>query len=88
MVCDGASSAPITVASGVPQCTVLGPILFLFYVNNLADGLKSTVRRFADGALYCFLESDKIQISFRVICVNSRSGKNVGKWNSICLNAR
>ena len=57
VVCDGASSAPITVASGVPQGTVLGPILVLLYVNDLADGLKSTVRLFADDALlYCFLE--------------------------------
>ena len=33
--------------------------MFLLYVNDLADELKSTVRLFADDALlYCFIESD------------------------------
>ncbi|CAB4025778.1 Hypothetical predicted protein, partial [Paramuricea clavata] len=59
VVCDGATSTPITVTSGVPQSTVLGPVLFLLYINDLAEELKSTVRLFADDALlYCFIESD------------------------------
>ena len=48
MVIDGKTSDPAEVTSGVPQGTVLGPTLFLIYINNIAENINSNIRLFAD----------------------------------------
>jgi len=51
VVLDGESSDEVPVISGVPQGTVLGPILFLCHINDLPLNVKSQVRLFADDCL-------------------------------------
>ena len=51
VVVEGASSGFIPVESGVPQGSVLGPSLFLLYINDLPKGLSSVVRLFADDTM-------------------------------------
>ena len=37
--------------SGVPQGTVLGPLMFLLYINDISNNLTSHIRLFADDCI-------------------------------------
>ena len=66
VVIEGVESEAVPVDSGVPQGTVLGPLLFLCHINDLPDSVKSTVRLFADDCLlYRQIKSREDHISLQ-----------------------
>ena len=66
VVVDGVSSGLVDVDSGVPQGTVLGPILFLLHINDLPSIVSSKVRLFADDCLiYRLIKSNNDQIELQ-----------------------
>ena len=53
VIVDGSISKACKVLSGVPQGTVLGPLFFLIYINDIQDHLSpgTSIRLFADDSL-------------------------------------
>jgi retron-type reverse transcriptase len=67
VVIDGVTSNTVPVTSGVPQGTVLDPILFLIYINDFPEYLTyNKLRLFADDSIIykeitCQDDSKKLQ---------------------------
>ena len=60
VVLEGERSSEVPVTSGVPQSSVLGPLLFLLYINDLPQNIQSQVRLFVDDtAVYLTVSSFK-----------------------------
>ena len=73
---NGQSSSWTNVNGGVPQGSILGPLLFLIYINNLPDDLSSNAKLFAD---YTSLFSVVHDINASVIKLNSDL-KKINDW--------
>ena len=66
MQINGKSSGWRNIEAGVPQGSVLGPLLFLLYINDLIDGMKSDARIFADDTSL-FVVIDDPQTAFEIL---------------------
>ena len=63
MLLEGSMSTEADVISGIPQGTVLGPLFFLAFINDLPESTSSDTRLFADDALiYRHIKSNAVQM--------------------------
>uniref|UniRef100_A0A8R1EBF1 Reverse transcriptase domain-containing protein n=1 Tax=Caenorhabditis japonica TaxID=281687 RepID=A0A8R1EBF1_CAEJA len=61
IIVNGSLSLPKPVKSGVPQGSVLGPLLFLLFVNDIGDTFESKFLLFADDLKLFDVDENKIQ---------------------------
>ena len=50
---NGVLSSPLPVQAGVPQCSILSPVLFMVFINHLSDSLEHPLYLFADYSTLC-----------------------------------
>ena len=71
VVVNGTRSSIAKVTSGVPQGSVLGPVLFLLFINDLPTGISNFIKMFADDTkLYSGLrtaDDDSLQKDLEVL---------------------
>ena len=72
----GQLSAEVRVTSGVPQGSVLGPLLFLDYVNDIWRNMESTIRLFADD---CVIYRKIINNAYMKNCRRTWTGWGSGR---------
>ena len=60
VVLNGFPAGYSTIESGVPQGSVLGPLLFLIYINDLERNIKSNVNFFADDTMLFSIVNDPV----------------------------
>ena len=89
VVIDGEESESVSVTSGVPQGSVLGPILFLIYINDLPDELSSQVRLFADDtAVYLTIGDTMTAKCYKMTWTDYLCGRTGGTWSSTLPSAK
>ena len=78
VVVDGSRSEFAGVKSGVPQGSVLGPCLFLTYINDLPAQVKSKTRLFADDTAL-----DKTVKALNDTVILQKDLESLEKWESM-----
>ena len=80
VVIDGQSSNWSTVSAGVPQGSVLGPLLFLIYINDVTENLKSDCLLYADDTSLFDIVDDPVTSSQKLNNALSKIYDWARKW--------
>ena len=79
VVVNGVKSDWAPVLSGVPQGTVLGPLLFSLYINDISSDIESEIRLFADDCV-CYREIKDAKDTMKLQRDIDRLGSWARKW--------
>ena len=79
MVVNGVKSDWAPVLSGVPQGTVLGPLLLSLYINDITEDIDSELRLFADDCV-CYREIKDSEDTVKLLADIDRLGCWARQW--------
>ena len=71
------------VQSGVPQGTVLGPLIFLLYINDINSGVSSKLRLFADDCILyrtIISQDDNLHLQSDLDLIIKWTQTNCNRW--------
>ena len=82
VVVNGVKSDWAPVLSGVPQGTVLGPLLFSLHINDISSDIESEMRLFADDCVLCYREIKDEEDTMKLQRDIDRLGSWARKWGT------
>ena len=80
---DGTTSAPLTPKSGIRQGTVLGPVLFLIFINDLPESTQSQCSIFADDTTLHTADKSSISSCARLSSDLDTSASWAERWGML-----
>ena len=78
VVLNGKSSDWLTVSAGVPQSSVLGPLFFLIYINDLVENVSCDIRLFAADTSLFSVVYDVANTALKLKCYSGVSNRRGG----------
>ncbi len=84
-VINGQSSEWKPVTAGVPQGSILGPLFFLIYINDIAERTQSNIRTFADDTSLFIVVDDPVNaadtLNYDIDMISSWADRWLVKFN-------
>ena len=77
VILNGQSSSWPNINAGVPQGSILGPLLFLIYINDLSDNLQCNPKLFADDTSLL----STVKVPERTVNNLNSDLKEINKWS-------